>query len=210
MPILRAMVVLAHDGGQAEDVCVNTFHFDATAPLIQAQRDAVIAAVRDFYSTVGVSGSNIASQLGVSVHPEGSRIKLYDLSGPPPHFPIEDVLLNLTATASTQLPREVALVLSFQANPVSGQIQKRRRGRVFIGPLSTAAATYQNGDSRPTAGLMNALRDAAERLRNPAGDPHWVVRSGTGLVVPVQQGWVDNSFDTQRRRGLAPTQRFTY
>jgi len=41
-----------------------------------------------------------------------------------------------------------------------------------------------------------------------AGGWDWVVYSPTnGNTVNVDNGWVDNAFDTQRRRGLAVTAR---
>jgi hypothetical protein len=79
---------------------------------------------------------------------------------------------------------------------------------VFIGPLGSSSIISE-GDARPTGELKGDLVQAAQVLRgNTALGVEWVVRSDTtGATAPVTDGWVDNAFDTQRRRGNRATQR---
>jgi hypothetical protein len=122
------------------------------------------------------------------------------------------------------LPNEVALCLSYQAVAISGESQARRRGRIFFGPLCNTANTLSaTGECRPSAALVTALCGAATLLATPAataaGDlVHWAVYSPTTDLTEtiddafqdVDNGWVDNSFDTQRRRGRDATARTTW
>jgi hypothetical protein len=212
MPIMRAQVILASDNGLPEDACVNVFHFSGPGDFTLAPlQDDLIARIRSFYNDVGDGGSNVAGMLGSTVKPESCRIKLYELVGAPPHPPIRDEPLNLAGVGSAQLPREVALVLSFQGDPISGVVQARRRGRVFIGPLTTSVTDDEN-DSRPTLQRRTDLNSAGKRLMDAnTNDVNWVVRSTVSqLVTRVDNGWVDNAFDTQRRRGSKATSRLTF
>jgi hypothetical protein len=106
------------------------------------------------------------------------------------------------------------LCLSFQAVKVSGQTQARRRGRVYIGGLGivTTAGTT-NSFPVPTGQVVTNLVNAAQNLGNDAPDANWswvVYSRANDIVVNVDNGWVDNAFDTQRRRGNAPSQRETF
>lgn len=112
----------------------------------------------------------------------------------------------------------------------------RRRGRIYFGPIDTSAmstATPVAGDARPGSNLLNGLLENTSNLRTGAGVSGagytWVIYSrpfeGRGEVVRpgrstlpaiparsgqayiVEQCWVDDAFDTQRRRGAARTTR---
>jgi hypothetical protein len=211
--IYRAMAVLPHDNAIPQDVTTNVFYFDdGSAPGVPtaATPAAIAAAVSDFYNGVEAdSGSRIASLLGESIDPSACRVKIYNLTGPPPHVPVYDQPMQLQAVGTASLPREVSVCLSFRGALVSGVNQARRRGRVYIGPLSGGRISYLAGDARPDTNFRRILRAAAVRLiDNP--DVNWVVRSGTGAVTVVTGGWVDDACDTQRRRGLRATVRDQY
>lgn len=101
------------------------------------------------------------------------------------------------------------MVLSFQADKVSGLPQARRRGRVYFGPLGGAA----EASGRPGTTLLSAVVafGAALLSESNLADWTWVVYSTVNNGgAPVTNGWVDNSFDTQRRRGLEWTARTTF
>jgi len=61
---------------------------------------------------------------------------------------------------------------------------------------------------------VDKLRGAATYLKgasDAAADWTWVVYSTVdNAMYPVDNGWVDNSWDTQRRRGVKPTARYTF
>lgn len=92
----------------------------------------------------------------------------------------------------------------------------RRRGRLFIGPLNQSAVQAGSAPARPSAGLIGSLTAAADKLEvdsslvQGAGSG-WAVFSPTsGSWVLVEGGWVDNRFDTQRRRLIGATSRTTW
>lgn len=132
--------------------------------------------------------------------------------------------------SSVNLPSEVAVCCSYQGTPGAGVVQRRRRGRVYFGPFVDAASDGGGTGARPAVGLRNTLaesmqkmiadveptfpfvvysrpfpgRDAIPRTTRP-DLPAIPARPAT--TVNVTQLWVDNEFDTQRRRGLQRTGR---
>jgi len=76
----------------------------------------------------------------------------------------------------------------------------RRRGRIYFGPLDQMA---KNNDGDPTSNFITDLAVAAARLLATSITNGWTwgqwSRSDAS-VNPVGGGFVDNRFDTQRRR----------
>lgn len=126
-------------------------------------------------------------------------------------MPVYESDFAFSPTGSAPLPAEVALVMSFQAARASGQNQARRRNRVYLGPLGGSAPS---SDGRPAPGFVTQVARAGSDLAAAASSSvnwNWVVWSPTEQQdYQVDNGWVDNSWDTQRRRGLAPTSRTTF
>jgi hypothetical protein len=194
------------DSGLPEDVAVNTFHFvqeGAIEPI-----NNLMDMVEDFYTVVAPgNGSAVFSFLAARLSGEYT-ITVYNLSDAPPRIPVGSRTGTFTPGTNT-LPTEVALCVSYQAAQVSGQPQARRRGRIFIGPLAHAAEDSNNGV--PSPAIISTLANAAAELLSAAQastSAQWIVYSPTGNShADVDNGWVDNAFDTQRRRGQAATAR---
>ena len=197
----RAQVVLNMDSGVPADAATNTWYFGADTAL---GLDNAEAALQQFYA-------DIQTLLSSLINPATSLIKWYDMGDPEPRVPIRLSSLTLTTGTGAMAP-ELALVGSYQAERLSGVNQARRRGRVFIGPLSTIA-----GD-RPGAPQVADLRDAMSDLLLESSNGGvgtteflWLQHSQTdGTYNEVATGWVDNEFDTQRRRGRLATTRNTF
>lgn len=204
MPTYRAIVTLATTNGINEDSPQNTFHFvsgDDPGPFV-----AIDTALRDFYNSWR---GDLSSTIAVNGH----RMRFYDLADPEPRAPVYDVNWNLSGSVgSNTLPQEVSICLSFQGDRISGVSQARRRGRLYLGPLRSAVVDTSTG--RPTSSFLEVIQLAGNGLladSNAAAEWSWVIRSQRDNAnVPVTNGWVDNAFDTQRRRGLTPTSRLTY
>jgi hypothetical protein len=183
----------------AANYATNTWHFEAEAgqDITNAQ-----AAIQAFYVAISDRFGNIVRQ---NNHPW----KIYDDTDPEPRAPISTGSFNLPVAPSLgSLPPEVTLVLSFQAVQLSGVPQARRRGRVFIPFLQSNAS---GSDGRPVAAVITDVRDAANTLlsaSNSAAGWTWLTfsRVAPGYATVVN-GWVDNEWDTQRRRGRVPTSR---
>lgn len=133
-------------------------------------------------------------------------------------------------------PNEVALCLSFKSNESGAVPPARRRGRIYFGPLGGGATANLGDITVPIADLMSHLLEAGSWLKteaatvtgrewdiysrpyagrgvvprpgNPRGDlPALPAR--IGALYAVDELWVDNAFDTIRKRGERPTARIT-
>lgn len=193
---LRAQVTLPHDSMLPTDVTVNVWHFLGTSdgtdldPLGLALL-AFYAQVEDYLSTV-LTGD--------------VSFKFYDLGDPEPRTPINEgtVPAAFTPTSPT-LPEECAVTLSMRGDYVSGQLSARRRGRIFLGPLSTAASEFSqvSGHTVPIA-ARNALAGAMSDLvqaSDTAGHRLAVYSRVNADSIPVTHVWVDDALDTIRSRG---------
>lgn len=222
--LMRAQVTIPLDSAIPEDSIVNTFYFDGDdlgggLTTDAEYHGAVQSLLTAFYQSI--DGNMLANSVTTP-----ATVKIYDMRDPTPRVPEFTFTIGLTDTAQSPLPGEVALCASFQADLVSGVNQARRRGRVYIGPLASTAsfATVVNGQLRPHAAVVQALADAcnvlADGIDTTGNGAHvsWAVYSPTLDIAgtiddafnDVTNGWVDNSYDTQRRRGAAPTSRVTW
>lgn len=214
MPTIRAQVTFQGLSNKPEDVVVNTWHF-VHADYTPASQQAVADALIEFYNvaTTGTpGGSAICTALSkwLSRGTLKSSVKTYDLATPKPRVPAvyPFTLGQADAATSAELPAEVALCASFYAT----QNLKRQRGRVYLGPWSTgytADDTVQVERAIPTTALMNAVAGSLKRLiTKPDTGPRLAVYSEMdGQARIVTNGWVDNAWDTQRRRGQDATLR---
>lgn len=235
MPIIRADVAIAGASNLPEDESHNVFHFDVTGPTPDSGEIADMAeALTLFY--IGNDGGAVNalttwySTESVDVTPS-PIIRFYELPAVPGPVgsPIAEAnVLGFTASSADALPHEVALALTFHADltgipeSVPGGVvgpegdthpRARRRGRIYLGPLNVNTVDGTSG--RPSASFRTSVAAAGVRLRDnldlQTGGIQWVVFSPTDWVArPVVNGWVDNAFDTQRRRGVAASSRTTW
>lgn len=210
MAHLLVQARFSRDSALPEDVVINTFHFDAVG--LEVLGTGVAQRVIDFYD-VSPNPPNLGalSTLMGSCLSSPMEVRVYNLDLPPPRIPIFTDTEAITLGSGQSLPAEVALVGSFEGTPVSGEPQARKRGRIFWGPLETEtlAMSANNSDAVPSATAVSILNGAMQALEaSNVADATWCVYSPTDdLLVPVVRGWVDNAFDTQRRRGIKATTR---
>lgn len=209
---VRVNVVLQNANNLPKDRYVNSFVFTGTPSPAVALAAAVTPLVRDFYNaTSGAEG--IGAWLGpqCSRATDASRVVWYDLGQAPVRTPHIEPFTLRGASASTggsePLPAEVALCLSLYT-PLNTQ---RGRGRIYIGPLNQATdETGAGNDSHPTAAVLNSIAGAAARLADAAvsaGCSWQVLSRMAGNITEITHGFIDNAWDTQRRRGIAPSTR---
>lgn len=201
MATYRMQCIIPMVSGVSKDAAQNVWYFtaDDSTNLTNA-----VNALDAFYSSIDGVYSNLVATTG-------ARMKVYDLADPEPRAPVLDVALSVSSVGGDPAPTECAIAVSFQATRVSGAAQNRRRGRVYIGPLQKAAI---HTDGRPTSSTISGLVTAADTLltaSKAASGWSWVVFSrANDAPVAVDNGWVDNEFDTQRRRGREATSRSTF
>lgn len=213
MPLMLHQVTLPYVTGLPGDVSVNTFWTTGgTNP--EAQAATAAAAIVNFYVAPQSNDESVSEFLSAYLDRGDNlcSVRSYDMTDPEPRSPRHELSFTLnTATNTASLPFEVALCLTFQGEPVSGINQQRRRGRIYLGPLWDGASSAEaNSPPAPTAVFMTTVALAAEQLSAALSDPaaQWVVHSRTSSNnAPVIGGWIDNEFDTQRRRQVRATSR---
>lgn len=202
MALWRLQVTIPMDSALTADYASNTWHF--VSDDTEAATDDVADALDAFYD-------DIAGQLSSLITPGAWVYKFFDLADPEPRVPrYTKTDRGPATTGSNSAPPEVALCLSFRGNYGSGVPAARARNRLYIGPLQAGSI---GADGRPSSGLVTALADAGDALltASGAGAWDWVGYSPTDAgQFGIVQGWVDNEFDTQRRRGRQATSRSVF
>lgn len=203
MTLHRFDVIFQSETLLPKDHVVNTWHFDEVGGPPE-NFDNVRDMLADFY---GELESFFAGQL----YQPNVLVRAYDMTDTQPRAPVYESLFTLNAMSSSDpLPPEVSLCFSFQATKVSGLPQARRRNRKYLPTFIQSV----NSGGRPNSGTVTAVAIAGSELlqaANAAVSWHWVINSPTSDENPrVDNGWVDNSWDTQRRRGLDPSNRVPF
>lgn len=196
----RFTVSVQHDSALPRDAIVNTIYLrhNTVGVITGFDTDALAADLAQVYE----------EKLFVGTALRAITVKAYDTAGPPPHDPVSVHVRNpdgVPVPASS--PSEIALCLSFK-----GGQRPWERGRIFLAPWMTQEGRMpQNISARPYDALMTPLLDLAEGFAGLGGiDIDWVVHSKTHATdTKVQSAWVDDEWDTQRRRGLKATRRLT-
>ncbi len=210
MGVAMVAFMMDRDSGLPEDRACNTWHFGYTAATLTATVAANMAnRIQQFYmNQTGGTPASISRMLSSELSGTG-EVNVYDLADPQPRQPKHSEPLSVNFQPGPDaLPGELAVCLSYKALALSGDNQARRRGRIFLGPLAyTVLAAGTN------ATVKEAVRDrikvaASALLAQNNADQEWVVYSRVdGAGRAVIGGWIDNAFDTQRRRGSAATTR---
>lgn len=215
MGLALAQVVLTNANGLPEDAFVNTFWFGTLSdPPSQTQADEIASRLIDFYTTANTL-SAVGAYLGgaVSRTAAACSIRVYDGTAAPGLGPIDTYPLTINAAAqAADLPWEVACCLSFKNDSATGIPAPNRRGRVYIGPLNAQTQTESGASVRPSAAFRTDLADAGSRLiASNTAATSWVVWSrDLSVASVVESGWIDDAYDTQRRRGEQVTARTSW
>lgn len=187
----------------------NTFHFNM-ADYDNANRVEISTWLADFYNTPPAGQTEeVAFFLSASLsRVADAEMRFYNLDDPEPREP-SIIYFNLDAAGTAdRLPDEVALCSSVY----SVRNLPRQRGRIYLGPFNSQAIDLATG--RPKSVLRDVIAGATNRLANESDIANqWVVYSEAGIApqsFTVTNGWIDNAWDTQRRRGVASTDRQTW
>lgn len=211
----RCQVNLIGASGLPRDVFENIWHFSSAATAANdADTVLITTQLASFYTGAGPSG--LAIYLS-SVIGEEVLVKFYDEdSVARPRVLLSEHSFGLTASGTDGIPEEIALCLSYY----STANQPRHRGRLYIGPFNSTALVVSGGTDegghgvRPATGLMTNMTTRAEAVitAGAAAGVIWCLRSGVGGVryEPVTHGWVDNEWDSARRRRIEASSRVTF
>lgn len=209
MAIYRFQLTMPMDTALPADAITNTWYFSNPAAPVITDYDNVRDMLKDFYTHApSAGGSALTTYLSDSLASPVS-VKAYNLSDSAPRAPRYTSTFTWAPAGASQIPAENAIVLSYQAAQTSGVPQSRRRGRVYLGTWATSALNVGNGRVNATVQLQIAR--AAHDLRAAAlasATWEWVQWSPTTQeATTVDNGWVDDAWDTQRRRGVKATNR---
>lgn len=210
MAIYRVQVAIPRTTNLPEDVAVNTFHFRRGTTAEDAFLDTVQERLGGFYSDL-VDGGVMSNQLNM----QAARLKVYDLADPEPRVPVRDDVLSDTIANSTEdpLPSECAIVVSWTGERLSGIPAARTRGRTYVGPISRSTQKLGDRDRLDDTKQVTIANAAEAMIDAFTLDPEegLVIYSHTGAIASlVVGGYVDNAYDTQRRRGKAATSRLAF
>jgi hypothetical protein len=217
MTNIQVRCTLKAANGLAEDNCINTFAVAGADP--GADDTQIWDAFNSFYNDVHAPGVlSIASYLNHTIQRvNGLLVELIDEPINPPNVPYNSQSFDLDNVPgnTVPLPQEVAICLSMAAaDYFDGVNTGRKRGRVYIGPLSSNASLGVSSPdpARPGISVREALEGAGRQLRDDLKvvDPfrYLAIWSRTDdLHREVSGGWVDDEWDTQRRRGRKRTGR---
>lgn len=221
-----AQAIFSHDSGLPEDAVVNVWHYMASGSTDRGTLALDFNAQLDsFYTTV-------SAYLSDDYDWNAGLVKHIDFTDDKPRLPFTTTTVSAGAGSSSKnrLPSEVAICLSFQKTAVSGENQRRMRGRIYLGPLMFDAGDYM-GMATGIADFIAGAADTAffggsslTTLAVYSPYTHHTVPVGEDIKdhpdeVPdalpasfhaVDKLWVDNAWDIQRRRGLKATYRKTY
>lgn len=203
MPHYKVLVRIGMDSGLPADAAVNTWHCDALS---------LPSGYEDFVDDLEAFYQAIDGQMSSAIDPSALTATVYRMADPEPRAPVYVKTFSSITTSTDAWPPELSVCLSFQGVRTSGQSQARRRGRVYLGPLAAVPVSGTNPQISPTT--IGVIQTAAQNLLD-ASDASatytWCVYSvSDDDLVEVDNGWIDNAVDIQRRRGLRATTRSTF
>lgn len=207
----HVQVAFQHDSGLPSDVTVNNFSINTLANTVLFSAPTIDGLIENFYTDLNENHSLDYYLSGVLAGPVVT--KYYDRSDAEPRVPKYIGGFDLSGFhpgTTAALPSQVACVLSFQGTQVSGSPQGRRRGRFFLGPLNEAALELDGSVPRPAPNFVEDVLSAAATFAAGITSEamKWEVWSAAdNQGITLVQAWVDNRFDTQRRRLERTTER---
>lgn len=179
------------------DFCTNTWSVNTGSSTVTAANwQALSDAFKTFYSAA--SGSHTL------YYTNGISVKVYDRADAKPRP--EKAFSNYTPGSwmtTVPMPRQIALCCSFYA----GRNLKRSRGRVYL-PVN---GNWSTGDIPSATTMNNALQFGVQlNALIQALTPSWFITVHSdvdNMDYVVDHFWVNDVYDTQRRRDRKETTR---
>lgn len=216
-PRAIVQVSLERDNGLPEDVSVNVTHWEADDRLGLEDRADWDERIVGLMNRIAAFYQDISSYLSSLLSGNGT-IRAYDFADPKPRIPRASLDFSFIPSSGS-FPAEVAICLSMEADQVPGVNQASRRGRIYLGPVGGNTGQIGAGanDVRVSDLVANTILDAAVTMTDATGgafalavfSPTILGRGGSADEAwnDVTSIYIDDAYDTQRRRGGAPTKR---
>lgn len=193
MALLRAQISSGRPGGLAQDRCVNVVYLEAGAGFVFDTPN--YEKLADDLLGIFAGPGNLSLVLSNA----DTEVRIYDMADAIPR-PVKAIRSKTFVPSGPSGPREVACCLSFYA----GRNLPTNRGRIYCGPFTQSEMTM-----RPPPGLRSEVIALGRYLSALGGaNIDWVQYSQKlKRAQKVTDTWVDDEWDTQRRRGLKATTR---
>lgn len=228
----EVQTILKSRTGFDRDSVVNTWSFVGPDAPTEAEFEQLGGNLVNFFIENHVPASGVSHLLSAYISNEIVRpehvheCKVYRRPAAPPGpgtglgSPVFTAVFGLENSADTgALPSQVSVGASFSASLIgfseilgNTRPKAQRRGRLFIGPLDGIARTSgAHNEADVTANLQETLNSSMKKLAERPGPWGWEVfsrKNWTGDLVAG--GYVDNRFDTQRRRLEKATERLSW
>lgn len=204
MAHIRAMVVFQGATLIPEDRFINTLHFQMAGVELAAASSTLHPLITAFYNTA-TAGVSLGGSMSSIVN-RTAEVRYYDQASAGSSVPVILPFTFPAASASAPLPEEVACVATFHGAP---PVTPRTRGRIYLGPLNNSMVGLGVGAARISSTYRTAVAERCQALATAADN--WVVYSPTSNVTTeVAGGFVDDAFDTMRKRGPKASSRTTW
>lgn len=211
--VYLAQVSIPYFTAIPKDVVTNTWHFQwvgvgspSTSDYNNLRDD-----LKAFYQPIYTTPNSMACY----ARPLLTTIKIYDLIDTVPRIPRYTSAMALTVTldtTTTTLAAETAVCLSYKATPLAGIPLASLRGRIYLGALGAGVTGpgATNAFPSPTSVFRTALKNGAINLITALATHNWIwvvySRSRDQSHASIN-GFIDDAYDTQRRRGQGATTR---
>jgi hypothetical protein len=197
MTVIRCQVTLKTTSNMPEDYISNTFYYRGPGEL-EGLKNIAGNKLTGFYQSLG------GGYLSPLLSQFGHTIKFYDqeIAKPNPPFNVREFDF-LAPLAGGSLPSEVAVVVSFSGGLISGVSPGSSRGRVYLGPIS--ASNIQLNGMMPNQFCEDIAGFAAELANAGGAAEHCIWSDKLQQDFGITEYWVNNEYDTQRRRGRKAT-----
>lgn len=224
VPAYKVVVTTQRRSGKPEDAVMNTWHYIAPSGTPNSTDFGNwMNHYRSFIDSISTSWSGALSNSPIGITVEHTRLPQ---EKPPPGTgigpPVSTGALGFTVgPATVGYPAEVSVCITLDAASVldsevgAGDTRPaaRKRNRKYIGPLSvnTGESEPTTNETRVSSTFRNLLSQKfVEHMVTGMKAAGWAITTFSPTlwqVFPPHKIWVDNAFDTQRRRGEAPTLR---
>ena len=208
---------------------VSEFSLSFRGPEDGAPLRSAIDSAAELSFSLGTGAPDISTGLGAymsgAIDRTLTKIVWYTSDGGLTGPPVESYSFTMPNPASdSDLPLQVALCASYKGTEsftwdgsAATRSPAKRRGRIYFGPLNISGGiTSTQGYPLPSTAFMTDLyRGIFFILEAVPTDFAPIIRNGVyvgahpdlGGYTEISSGWVDNRWDTQRRREVAATAR---
>lgn len=221
--VYQAVVKFRRKSGITADEVENRFHFLVDDPGPDSSFTDLTTAISTFYNNVQPAGDQVGNYFSPCLDTDTDRAEVRYTPRTGPNTTnvryIDTFTLLDPDPAGFTLPTEVAICLSWQGlltgvpgDSPGSHPRSSRRNRIYLGPLNHTVIDQDGTTLEPkvASGPQNVFTQAAmELLTNSSlvGGQQVIWSEKLGQHFAIDTLWVDNAFDSQRRRGQRATSR---